>query len=269
MKKVLIFGAGGMLGYAVSKYFTEKGYTTTNLTRAKFDILNHTADELADHIKSHDAVINCAGVIKPMIKENTPEATLLVNGIFPLNMANVCEEANVPCFHITTDCVYDGKAGNYDEKSFFNADDLYGMSKNAGEPTNCMVLRTSIIGEEKGQSRSLLEWARSQKGKEVNGFVNHDWNGVTTVYLAEMIDTILQKKLYNKGIFHLHSPKPVNKFELVSIFNEVYNLDLTINPTDAPVVVDRTLASVKPLSRELCVKDIPTQVREMREFFAN
>jgi predicted ATP-dependent protease len=48
-----------------------------------------------------------------------------------------------------------------------DADDVYGMSKNGGDTPDNMVLRTSIIGEERGQSRSLLEWARSQAGKHV------------------------------------------------------------------------------------------------------
>ena len=91
-----------------------------------------------------------------------------------------------------------------------------------------MALRTSIIGEENGQSRSLLEWAKSQDRKEVNGFTNYLWNGVTTVYLAEIIETILLKNLYQKGLFHIHSPNTVTKYELLQLFDLVYKLNLKI-----------------------------------------
>ena len=51
-------------------------------------------------------------------------------------------------------------------------EDLYGKSKYLGEVTtgNALTLRTSIIGRELANFRSLLEWFLSQKGKSVRGF---------------------------------------------------------------------------------------------------
>lgn len=267
MNEVLVLGAGGMLGYAVSEYFKSKNYIVTELTRAEFDITKDEVAKLDDFVSSNDVVINCAGVIKPRINAMTVEDVLMVNSVFPRNLAKLCIKLDKKCFHITTDCVYSGKKGNYDESDYFDADDVYGLSKSGGDFAECMVLRTSIIGEEKGQGRSLLEWARSQAGKEVNGFLNHDWNGVTTVYLAEIIETILKNNLYKKELFHIHSPNSLNKFELVSCFNEVYNLNMKVNPVNAQTVVDRTMTSVKDLSKKVCTKTITQQVKEMYQFF--
>lgn len=267
MNKILVFGAGGMLGYAVSEYFKSNNYNVKELTRNEYDIARDDINNLESYVKENDLVINCAGVIKPRIAAMSVEDVLTVNSAFPRNLAKLCSRLETKCFHVTTDCVYTGKKGNYNENDYFDADDLYGLSKSGGDTAECMVLRTSIIGEEKGEGRSLLEWARSQKGKEVNGFLNHDWNGVTTFYLAEIMEIIIRKDLYKRGLFHIHSPNTLNKFELVSCFNEVYGLNMKINPVDAQVVVNRSMKSVYELTSKVCTKTIEEQVREMKEFF--
>ena len=267
MNRVSVIGSNGMLGYAVTEYFTSRGYEVNSISRKEFDIAKDPFSKLEHHILESDIVINCAGVIKPQIAKNTIEDVLKVNAIFPRNLASFCKQMNIKCFHVTTDCVYTGSKGEYTEEDIFDADDVYGLSKNAGEPLNCMTLRTSIIGEERGQCRSLIEWAKSQQGKNVNGFVNHYWNGVTTVHLAEVIEKILDNEIYTEGIFHLHSPNSVSKKELLEQLDEVYELHLTIQPAEAPQFCDRTLSSIYSLSQHLCTKTIQMQLYEMKEFF--
>lgn len=267
MKNILVTGSNGMLGYAVSEYFLNKDYHVKKITRSDFDIGSQPFEDFIPFLDGIEVVINCAGVIKPTIAKNKIENVLKINSMFPRNLAKVCDQKGIKCFHVTTDCVYSGKKGNYSENDFFDADDIYGLSKNAGENKDCMVIRTSIIGEENGQSRSLLEWAKSQAGKEVNGFSNHKWNGVTTLYFAEVIDNILKNNLYQKGLFHVHSPNTVDKYELLQIFDEVYELELKINAVEANSYCDRSLNSNKDLSSNVCRKTIEEQVLEMKLFF--
>lgn len=268
MKHVVVIGSSGMLGYAVEEYFVRQNYKVTGITRADFDIAREPIETLEGTLENVDIVINCAGVIKPRIAAMSVEDVMRVNAIFPRNLAKLCKAWGIPCFHITTDCVYTGKKGQYTEWDYFDAEDLYGMSKNAGETAECMVLRTSIIGEEYGQKRSLLEWAKSQAGKQVSGFVNHLWNGVTTVYLAEIIETIITNNLYRDGIFHVHSPNTITKYELLSTFSDVYGLSLTITPVRAPQPCDRSLSSNYSLAHQLVTKTIEQQVMEMKRFFS-
>ena len=267
MKNIVVLGSNGMLGYAVTNYFLRKSYNVTALTRKDYDIAKDPINKLETLVKQAEVVINCAGVIKSVINNSSIEDILQINSIFPRNLANLCNKHGVKCFHITTDCVYSGKKGNYDENDYFDADDVYGMSKNAGDIKDCMTLRTSIIGEEKGQQRSLLEWVKSQKGKEVNGFTNHYWNGLTTVYLAEIIENIIINNLYDENIFHVFSPNIVNKYELMNIINDVYELNLTITPYETESSIDRSLDSIYSLSREIVRKPIRMQLIEMKDFF--
>lgn len=266
-KSIAVIGSTGMLGYAVSEYYKRVGMTVLEISRKEFDIAAEPIEKLENIIENVQIVINCAGVIKPRINAMSIEDVLKINSLFPRNLAKLCNRLDKKCFHITTDCVFTGRKGHYSEDDYFDAEDIYGLSKAGGDSADCMVLRTSIVGEEKGQCRSLLEWARSQAGKEVNGFTNHLWNGVTTLYLAEIIETILSNGLYEKGIFHIYSPESVTKYELVSCFNEVYELNMKVNSVNAGKIIDRTMTSVKGLTEKVSTKYISQQVKEMRAFF--
>lgn len=265
--KVTVFGANGMLGYAVSEYFASHGNIVTRVSRKDFDIAQKHHVGIKEFLVDTDVAINCAGIIKPRIKDMTIEDVLTVNSLFPKNFARICNKMNVKSFHITTDCVYTGKKGYYDENDLFDADDLYGLSKSGGDFAETMVLRTSIIGEELNQNRSLLEWAKGQRGNEVFGFTNHWWNGVTTLQLAKIIEKIITNNLYQKGLFHISSPDDVTKFELLQIFNEVYQLNIKVNPKEADTAVDRRLMSIYDLSQKVSDLKIKEQVKEMKEFF--
>lgn len=267
MSEIVVIGANGMLGYAVSEYFAANGYSVKRMTRNDFDISKDDISELEPFLAGATAVINCSGIVKQKIADHHIEEILKVNSIFPINLAKLSDKLKVQCFHITTDCVYSGKKGGYTESDLFDAEDVYGMSKNAGDTDLCMTLRTSIIGEEKSHFTSLLSWVKSQKGKTINGYLDHFWNGVTTLYLAEIIRDIIESNLYQKGIFHIHSKEVVSKYELTVMINKVYGLGITINRFETNEPCDRSLRSEKGLSELLVKKDLKTQITELKSFF--
>ncbi len=265
--KFVVFGASGMAGVAVSKYFETLGKDVVRVSRKEFDIAKSDTSKLAEWITPGSVVVNCAGVIKPQIAKMTTEEVLKVNVLFPRNLAKLAKKVGAKCFHLTTDCVYSGKKGAYTESDFFDADDVYGMSKNGGDTSECMTLRTSIIGQEIGQSRSLISWAMSQQGKAVNGYTNHLWNGVTTLQFAKSVNQILESGLYREGVFHLHSPNTLNKFELLQALSDVYSLNLSITAQAPNPPCDRSLSSDYSLARDMVNKTIREQLVEMKDFF--
>ncbi|MEO8512358.1 MAG: SDR family oxidoreductase [Ignavibacteria bacterium] len=267
MKRILILGANGMLGHAAGLYFQQKDYEVTALVRGDFDAATTDVSLLSEHILQSELVINCIGVIKQIIDNYTPYETVKINGIFPRNLAKLCKASNVPMIHITTDCAYSGSKGNYNENDFYDAGDLYGISKVAGESSDCMNLRTSIIGPEKNTSRSLLGWVFSQKGKTVNGFTNHMWNGVTTLQLAGIIEEIIENNLYQPGLFHIHSPDARSKYELVKMISDIFGLNITVTPKEGSEFCDRTLSSIYPLNEKLSKRKIEDQLVELKNFF--
>jgi dTDP-4-dehydrorhamnose reductase len=267
--KVLILGSTGMLGNAVAKEFSLHGIGeitktlrrhTLNKEDRCFDATKHDLSTQCG--ADYDYVINCIGVIKPFINDN-PYHSVYVNGAFPHKLSSWAKKNDIKMIHITTDCVFSGKDGNYTEESVHDEVDFYGKSKSLGEPKDCMVLRTSIIGEEIHKDASLIAWVKSQEGNTINGFTNHLWNGVTTNQYGKICMEIMKKGLYEEGLFHVFSPTPVNKFELVSSINDRFNLNITIVRTKADLAVDRTLSTNEGLNGALSIPEIPEQIKNL------
>jgi len=264
---VLVIGADGMLGYAVTKYLEFMQCHVLPLTRRDFDIAKDDITALGGFMNSADIVINCAGIINKRVPDTNIEEILKVNTVFPINLAKMCNFYEKPCIHITTDCVYSGKRGMYTESDYYDAQDIYGLSKAGGDLADCMVLRTSIVGEEKNNARSLLSWLKSKKGQSVKGYTNHYWNGLTTLYLAEVIYDIFIKNLYRKGIFHIFSSKVISKYELLTSLNNIYDLGIDIVPVETEIGINRSLSTEKDLCRNIVRKELDQQIMEMRDFF--
>jgi dTDP-4-dehydrorhamnose reductase len=265
--KIAVLGSEGMLGYAVSRYMQEKGYNISAVNRNDFDVLGSPINSLGNILNGCAAVINCIGVVKQIIHNFRTEDVLKINSVFPRNLSVLCNRLKIKLIHITTDCVYSGLKGNYTENDYYDAEDLYGISKLSGEPSDCMVLRTSIIGVEKKTSHSLIGWAIKNRGNKVNGFTNHYWNGVTTLQFAKISETILKSGLYSCGIFHIFSPDKVSKYELLVMINDVFELGLEITPFATEVICDRSLSSVHDLSAKVSFMSIKQQLQEIKEFF--
>jgi len=270
-----IFGAHGMLGRYVSEYLKIRHSHVYEYTRKDFDLFDIRYPDLQDYLEQTygDVVINCAGIIKPRVKDVGVAQTIFVNSVFPHWLANICEIEGSNLIHITTDCVYGGGYGSYIETDTHDAIDLYGRSKSLGEPENCCVIRASVIGEEVGQGRSLVEWAKSNKNKEVNGFMNHLWNGITCLQYAKIVDKIIEEELYWKGVRHLFSPRLVSKCELIELIDDVYGLNMKINAVDSEqrkFMLLRTKyewpnSDMRPY-KFFDILDIKEQLEEMKEF---
>jgi dTDP-4-dehydrorhamnose reductase len=268
---IYILGASGMLGRYVSTYFKTNGFNVVDINRDKLDASNisqHGLHAKLFHLglKKDDVIINCMGTIKPRIDALGDLNGILVNSVFPRLLANVSEIVGAHLIHPTTDCVYSGLKGSYNENDKYDVSDVYGMSKAMGEPSNCTVIRTSIIGEEVGQGRSLVEWIKSSANKTVNGFTNHHWNGVTCLQFAKICEQIITTNDYWMGIKHLHS-NVLNKQQLVETVSEVYGLNITVVPKETESKCDRSISTI--YADNLAKFNIPTlkeQIIKMKEF---
>jgi len=263
--KLYIFGSNGMLGNYVKTHLSQF-YSVIPLTRSDYDLSNlqiHTLDELlvTHQLNKDDIVINCAGVIPQASKQRDLNSRLYftINSIFPVILSQICDKYGAKMVHITTDCVFSGKDGNYNELSVHDETNDYGMSKSLGELCSATIIRTSIIGEELTNKRSLLEWVKSNKNQTINGYTNHFWNGVTCLQLAKVIQQIIQEGKYWVGVRHIFSPKSVSKYELVKMIDEVYNLGIQIKPFETEKV-DKTITTVYETNSLFNIPDLKEQI---------
>ena len=267
--KIFVLGSNGMLGRYVSSYFKSKEFDVIDITRKELDVANLREEELRSKLfflklKKGDIIINCIGMIKQRKDINDIEF-IYINSMFPRIIANVCENEKVNLIHPTTDCVFDGLKGKYDENDLHNCTDVYGKTKSLGEPGNATVIRTSIIGDEIGQARSLVEWVKSNKDKTINGYTNHIWNGVTCLQFAKICHYIIDNNIFWKGVRHLYSPTSLTKYELTKIISDIYELNITINLFKTETMCDRSLSSVH--YADIYVPELIEQIQEMKDFY--
>jgi dTDP-4-dehydrorhamnose reductase len=261
--KILVLGASGMLGNAVFRYFSERSNVETfgTLRSAKalafFNESLHSQlitavdvenfDSLASvfaHIKP-TVVINCIGLVKQLAVANDPLYALPMNAMLPHRLARLCELVNARLIHISTDCVFSGTRGNYDEQDFADANDLYGRSKYLGEVVDCphvVTLRTSIIGHELSGNQGLVNWFLAQQGT-VKGFTKAIFSGVPTVELARVIADFVLPNANLHGLYQVAS-EPINKYELLHLLATEYQKSIDIIP-DTQLVIDRSLNGAK------------------------
>jgi dTDP-4-dehydrorhamnose reductase len=260
MTQVVVLGNTGMVGHAMVLALSQgNDLRVLSYGRNMIDALDDsTLNNLWGNI---DYVINCVGIIWQAQPTN-PTVMSRVNTTFPWRLQARCEEIGAKLIHVSTDCVFTGKQGHYTEKDQPDSLDTYGLSKYLGEPNGAMVIRTSIIGREQGTQRSLLEWARSKAGTQVNGYTNHFWNGVTSREFGRICGDIIRKDLWEADTFHVHAD-PITKHDLLKLLSTHYGLNLDIVPHDTPERVDRTLASVKPLCGKLNIPTIVQMVKEL------
>jgi dTDP-4-dehydrorhamnose reductase len=275
--KVIVLGASGMLGSMIVDYLSRDPFLKVAATVRDPELLQrfqaqlpavewHLLDAEQLHAQAirtvlDDALwaINAVGVIKPYIHEdNVSEVrrALHVNACFPHRLARAAEQCGCHVLQIATDCVYSGRRGHYAEPDRHDAEDVYGKTKSLGEVDSPHVhhLRCSIIGPEPKGHVSLLDWFLGQPPHgRLNGYSNHTWNGVTTLHFARLCHAIVTQWLTLPHVQHVVPAGPLSKAQLLSCFATQYRReDLSITPTEAESVIDRTLETVnETLNRQL------------------
>jgi dTDP-4-dehydrorhamnose reductase len=133
------------------------------------------------------------------------------------------------------------------ESDKHDALDVYGKTKSLGEVLlpNVNHLRCSIIGPEPKSYVSLLEWFLQQPpNAKISGFVNHLWNGVTTLHFAKICHGIIKDATSLPGLHHLVPHGDITKHNLLCCFARCYERpDIEITQTNAPNVIDRRLTT--------------------------
>lgn len=190
-------------------------------------------------------VVNCVGIIKQRPEAICPIPAILINSLLPHRLTEIASGFGGRVVHFSTDCVFSGRKGAYAEQDPSDAQDLYGRTKFLGETAapNALTLRTSIIGRELVEHRSLLDWFLSQNGRRVRGFRKAIYSGVTTNHLAETVAGIIEKKPGLSGLYQVAS-EPISKFDLLHILRDAYCLSIEIEPDDTEVC-DRSMLGVK------------------------
>lgn len=222
----------------------EKFFPSTDKLISDVDVKNFETLERSLVEAKPDVVINCIGLIKQHDISKQHIEAIEINALLPHKIAQLCDTLEARLIHFSTDCVFDGKTGDYVESDLPTATDLYGKSKCLGEVDygKHVTLRTSIIGHELKSSVSLIDWFLSQEGS-VKGFSKAVFSGLPTVYVSKVLEDYVLPNQYLSGLYHL-SVDPIDKYSLISKVSDVYSKQIEIEKFD-DFVINRSLDSTK------------------------
>ena len=246
--KFLVLGCNGMAGHMISVYLQEQGHDVLGFDRHSSKYVRNIVGDARDtgFVKQiidegkFDSVINCIGILNQFAEKDKALASFL-NSYFPHYLADITCGTNTQIIHMSTDCVFSGKKGNYTENDFCDGETFYDRSKALGEleDDKNITLRNSIVGPDiNAEGIVLLNWFMQQSG-EVKGYTKALWTGQTTLQLAKTMEVAAREKAH--GLFNTVPDQAISKYNLLRLFNRYMRNDIIqITPVDG-IVANKAL----------------------------
>ena len=256
---MVVLGSTGMLGHQVVKQLRSTNveiFGVEGNSRGGIDLSSskNLLKVLSDfRLGAGDFIVNSTGLVKSVTERaghKTSEQSIRINSLLPHVLGSYARENNLVVLQPATDCVYSGMLGNYIESSNHDATDIYGKTKSLGEVNSevSLIIRCSFIGPELETSRMLFEWFRNLPPNQVvTGFVNHIWNGVSSVLLAKVFAGLITSNSKIRGTFHLVPRDSISKYELLRELKfQLPREDIVVTPAFGCQTINRSLATEHP-----------------------
>ena len=289
--KYLVTGSAGLIGNQIVFDLEQSGqtvYSCYNNTKplcgipTKLDLLN--LDNVSTTFKKiqPDVIIHSAAFTDVEKCEMEPELANSINTKATKVIANEANSLDSFLIYLSTDYVFDGKKGLYNEIDSTNPLNHYGKTKIGGEKAidNCTskwsIIRTSTPFGTNSFKKTFPIWLieNLQKNKKVNILEDQFTSPTYVPNLSQMILEIIARNL--EGLFHVSGSTRISRFEFAKIIAEKLNLDLSlVNPVKLDVMpwkakrpVDSSLdiskinsiLNTKPFSIERSLDDYAPQL---------
>jgi dTDP-4-dehydrorhamnose reductase len=219
-RPVWITGAGGLIGnYLVQTATTfAPQFRIRGLTRADLDLEDFGAVREAFRKESPAMVIHCAALANTPMCEKNPMLARRLN----VDVTRVLAElaADVPFFFFSTDLVFDGRMGNYDESSAVNPLSAYAKTKVEAErvvlanPKHAVVRTSLNFGQSLTKDRAFNEQMRSavERGEVLQLFVDEFRCPIPAEVTARAVwELAAQDK---PGLYHLAGSERLSRWEI-------------------------------------------------------
>ncbi len=250
MKKILVTGSNGLLGQKlIEKLSKAENVEVVATARGenrlpfaedyKFVSLDITKKEEVETVFAYekpDVVIHTAAMTNVDQCETEKDACWDLNVKAVEYLLESSKKHNSFFIHLSTDFIFDGKEGPYDEKAVANPLSFYGWSKYAAEKlvinsdVKWAIARTVLVyGIAHDMSRTnIILWVKNslEQGKSIN-VVNDQWRTPTLAEdLADGCILIAQKEA--EGIFNISGKDLLNPFQMAIMTADYFNLDKSL-----------------------------------------
>jgi dTDP-4-dehydrorhamnose reductase len=197
--KVVVVGAGGRLGSALSRAYRDK-FDVTSFDRTQLDLsqpdeIHRTLEKL-----KFDVLINAAAFTNVDRCETERAQAFAINAEAPKRLAEICRDEKAKLIHFSTDYVFDGKKRKpYTEQDPANPISVYGESKRTGEQNvlaidvRHLVIRVSwVFGPERPSFVDTMT-RRAQEEERIDAVADKFSTPTYTRDIAEMLPHFFER----------------------------------------------------------------------------
>lgn len=248
--KILITGSNGLLGQKIVNQLINIGvfFLATSLgenrnskcPQNKYQSLDITKNSEIEKIVANfkpTHIINTAAITNVDFCEDHQDICQTVNVKAVKSLFNICKQQNIHFTQLSTDFVFDGKSGPYQETDTPNPLSIYAKSKFNSEQIllnddykNWAILRTIIVyGQGENLSRSnIVLWAKSAlaDGKSLT-IVDDQFRAPT--WADDLAWACIQSATQSaKGIYHISGPETFSIYNLVLKIANFYGFDKSL-----------------------------------------
>jgi dTDP-4-dehydrorhamnose reductase len=218
--KVWVTGSGGLIGGYLLQTAAQvvPAWTVVGLTRQTFDLEDASAVRAAFRRDEPELVIHCAGLTRAAACQQNPALARRLNVEATALLADLASA--IALIFLSTDLVFDGRRGNYDESDRVNPLNAYGETKAAAEQIvlanpGHTVLRTSLnFGSSRSGDRAFNEEMRRawRAGETLRLFTDEFRNPIAAEVTAQFVWRMA--RLGRPGLYHLAGSERLSRWEI-------------------------------------------------------
>ncbi len=288
-KRICIVGSNGMLGQRLTEYylkhnqvelfccsFEDESYID-GVTYTKLDITNKKDVQRVFKEFYPDYIINTAAYTNVDGCESEKEVSWKVNVLGVENLIKYSTGLDAKILQISTDYVYDGKSGPYDEQDLPNPVSAYGRSKLAAEnllhanQSKSAIIRTNVLyGPAKKGRPDFVKWVVTslREGKKINIVTDQINNPTFLDDLTQGVSKIIE--FGKSGIYNIGGKEFLSRYEFTLRIADYFNLDKSL--INKIVTADLNQPARRPLKSGLIILKAETELGykplEIEETFA-
>lgn len=236
MKTVWITGAGGLIG----NYLVQTGakfapsWRVRALTRPELDLTDFAAVRNAFQKEGPQLVIHCAALAHTPTCEKEPALARKLNVEVTAVLAEL--SADVPFVFFSSDLVFDGCTGNYDESSTPNPLNVYAKTKLEAEGivlanSRHTVLRTSLnFGDSPAGNRAFNEQMRQavERGETLKLFKDEFRCPIPAIESARVVWELAAQNA--TGLYHVTGSERLSRWQIGELLIKHWRLEPKIEP---------------------------------------
>jgi len=244
MKKLLVTGISGFLGNCLATLDQQDWqitglYHNNPVTHPKINTLAANLEDepslqaLFQEVQP-DAVIHLAALSQPNFCEKHPQLSHAINVGLTASIARLCKKRSIPLVFTSTDLVFDGQHGPYNEQAIPEPVNLYGQHKVEAEqalqviyPEACIARCPVMFGQPDWGNSFMKSWLDNlRKGKEVYAFEDEYRTKVSGKTAVEGLLLLLNKSV--QGIWHLGGKERCSRYDFAIMMAEAFGLPTSL-----------------------------------------